>query len=117
MAMMAEISGRIELQPIVAELESCLRDIQSFDPLRLLQRSADCSQYRSFKAIVFASKPLVHLTLAVGDDRSKPSRKIVGRLFAQAGKGRLGSKEYLAFAWEQMKVRTGLHTFANLDRI
>jgi hypothetical protein len=36
---------------------------------------------------------LVHLSLAVGGGRQKPNRKIVGRLFAEAGKGRLGIKE------------------------
>ena len=91
--LMAEVSGRTELQSVVAELESCLRDIQSFDPLRLAATFGGLLTVPELQSNCLRLEALVHLTLAVGDGRSKPSRKIVGRLFAEAGKGRLGSKE------------------------
>jgi hypothetical protein len=96
MAMMSDIGGRTELKAIVAELETCLRDTQSFDPLRLAATFGGLLTVPELQSNCLRLEALVHLTLATGDGRSKPSRKIVGRLFEEAGQGRLGFKEYPA---------------------
>ncbi|MBR1272711.1 hypothetical protein JQ629_35055 [Bradyrhizobium sp. AUGA SZCCT0222] len=93
MAMMADIGGRTDLGPIVAELETCLRDTQSFDPLRLAATFGGLLTVPELQSNCLRLEALVHLTLAVGDGRSKPNRKIVGRLFEEAGQGRIGFKE------------------------
>ncbi len=93
MAMMSDIGGRTELKAIVAELETCLRDTQSFDPLRLAAAFGGLLTVPELQSNCLRLEALVHLTLAIGDGRSKPSRKIVGRLFEEAGHGRLGFKE------------------------
>ncbi|WP_051677570.1 hypothetical protein [Bradyrhizobium sp. URHD0069] len=93
MAMMAEIGGRTDLGPVVAELETCLRDTQSFDPLRLAATFGGLLAVPELQSNCLRLEALVHLTLAIGDGQREPNRKIVGRLFAEAGKGRLGHKE------------------------
>ncbi|MCK1448844.1 hypothetical protein IVB43_41595, partial [Bradyrhizobium sp. 48] len=93
MAMMADIGGRTDLGPVVAELRTYLRDIQSFDPLRLAATFGGLLAVPELQGNCLRLEALVHLTLAIGDGRSKPNRKIVGRIFAEAGKGRLGAKE------------------------
>jgi hypothetical protein len=93
MAMMADIGGRTELGPVAAELETCLRDAQSFDPLRLAATFGGLLAVPELQSNCLRLEALVHLVLAIGDGQRKPNRKDVGRLFVEAGKGRLGLKE------------------------
>ncbi|MBR1231698.1 hypothetical protein [Bradyrhizobium sp. AUGA SZCCT0182] len=93
MAMMSDVGGRTELRLIVAELETCLRDAQSFDALHLAATFGGLLTVPELQSNCLRLEALVHLTLAIGDGQSNPNRKIVGRLFAEAGKGRLGAKE------------------------
>src|ERR1700677_1587114 len=93
MAMMADLGGRTELQPVVAELETCLSDARSFDPLRLAATFGGLLAVPELHSNCLRLEALVHLSLAVGAGRQKPNRKTVGRLFTEAGKGRLGIKE------------------------
>ncbi|MHC2317562.1 hypothetical protein ACVIHC_004608 [Bradyrhizobium diazoefficiens] len=92
-ALMANTGGRTELQPIVTELQTHLLNIQSFDPLRLAATFGGLLTVPDLQSNCLRLEALVHLTLAIGDDRRRPNRKIVSRLFKQAGKGRLGVKE------------------------
>lgn len=90
---MSDIGGRTELKPIIAELETSLRDAQSFDPLQLAATFGGLLTVPELQSNCLRLEALVHLTLAIGDGRRRPNRKIVERLFAEAGKGRLGAKE------------------------
>jgi len=94
MAMMSDIGGRTELGPVAAELETHLRDAQPFDSVRLAATFAGLLAVPGLQSNRLRLEALVHLSLAAGSRRREPDQTIVGRPFAEAGKGRLSNKEY-----------------------
>lgn len=85
--------GATDLAPILEELKIYIRDVQSFAPLRLAAVFGGLLTEPSLQSNCLRLEALIHLTLAIGNGRRRPTGKIVERLFSEAGKGELGRKE------------------------
>jgi len=85
--------GSVPLQPIISENEKLLRDLVSFDPLRLAATFSGLLTVPELQSNCIRLEILVHLALAFGGGQRKPTDKIVARLFSQTGDGIAGRQE------------------------
>ena len=65
-----------------------------FDSVRLAATFAGLLAVPGLQSNRLRLEALVHLSLAAGSRGREPDQTIVGRPFAEAGKGRLSNKEY-----------------------
>jgi hypothetical protein len=85
--------GTVPLQPIISENEKLLRELVSFDPLRLAATFSGLLTMPELQSNCVRLEILVHLALALGGGQRKPTDKIVARLFSKTGDGIAGRQE------------------------
>lgn len=85
--------GVLPLQPIISENEKLLGDLGSFDPLRLAATFSGLLTVPELQSNCIRLEALVHLALALGGGRRKPTDKIDARLFSKIGVGIVGRQE------------------------
>jgi hypothetical protein len=85
--------GAVPLQSIISENEKLLRELVPFDPLRLAATFSGLLTVPELQSNCIRLEILVHLALALGGGRRKPTDKIVARLFSKMGDGIAGRQE------------------------
>jgi hypothetical protein len=85
--------GAVPLRPIISENEKLLRELNSFDPLRLAATFSGFLTMPELQSNCIRLEVLVHLALALGGGQRKPTDKIVARLFSKTGDGIAGRQE------------------------
>jgi hypothetical protein len=95
LAVMQQLTGfgALSLSAISSENKRLLAEIDEFDPLRLASSFSGLLTVPELQSNCIRLETLVHLALAQGQGRRKPSDKIVARLFNQLGDGSVGRQE------------------------
>jgi hypothetical protein len=92
---MLSISGisNVSLAHVAHEHRSALAALRAFHPLRLAATFAGLLTVPELQCNCIRLEALVHLSLVSGRGNRKPNDKIIARLFANFGEGRLGLQE------------------------
>jgi hypothetical protein len=85
--------GGVPLDGIASENAELLHTVESLDPVRAASTFAGLLTVPELQSNCFRLEALIHLCLAFGRGKQKPTGELVARLFAEFGKGQCGRVE------------------------